>query len=274
MEPRTTLTCKTPVDVLASVPIALGFHPAESVVMLTFGAAAQFHARIDMPTTGAECAEVAAALCNPCKAHGVERVLFVHYSARDYRVSDAHTALSNLFRVQGVEVVEALHVHPVHGWRSIAGSHAPWTPIPAEVHPFTCEGVAAGVVVRKSREDLATAIAYDGSEPDDDTARMLAAMDIPDQRDAYLSSLTMATARETTERLAMMLRTVAPGQRANLASVLAVAQWLSGDGAAAWVAVDAARADGGTSLADLADALLSKAVPPSVWEDPVAGFRA
>ncbi|WP_370237796.1 DUF4192 family protein, partial [Nocardioides sp.] len=41
---------RTPEDLLATVPLVLGFTPEESVVMLTFGAPRSFHARIEMPT--------------------------------------------------------------------------------------------------------------------------------------------------------------------------------------------------------------------------------
>ena len=43
------LTFRTPEDVLAAVPVLLGFEPSDSVVMMTFGGRETFHARIDMP---------------------------------------------------------------------------------------------------------------------------------------------------------------------------------------------------------------------------------
>ena len=48
--PRATkLTTRTPEDVLAAVPVVLGFEPLDSVVMLTFGGGETFHARVDLP---------------------------------------------------------------------------------------------------------------------------------------------------------------------------------------------------------------------------------
>jgi hypothetical protein len=47
--PSTTLTARTPEDVLAVVPVVLGFEPTESLVMLTFGSDPPFHARVDLP---------------------------------------------------------------------------------------------------------------------------------------------------------------------------------------------------------------------------------
>ena len=45
----TTLTARTPEDILAVVPVVLGFEPTESLVMLTFGSDPPFHARVDLP---------------------------------------------------------------------------------------------------------------------------------------------------------------------------------------------------------------------------------
>ena len=43
------MTFRTTEDVLAAVPVLLGFEPSESVVMLTFGGRETFHARVDLP---------------------------------------------------------------------------------------------------------------------------------------------------------------------------------------------------------------------------------
>ena len=53
---------RSPEDVLAVVPVVLGFVPADSVVMLTFGASQPFHARVDLPPSRAEIPEVVEAL--------------------------------------------------------------------------------------------------------------------------------------------------------------------------------------------------------------------
>ena len=58
----TSLVARTPEDVLAVVPIVLGFVPEESVVMLTFGAERTFHARVDLPDHESEIPEMVSAL--------------------------------------------------------------------------------------------------------------------------------------------------------------------------------------------------------------------
>ena len=69
MTRTTTLTARSPEDLLALVPIVLGFVPRESVVMLTFGAQRTFHARVDLPVREAEVAEVVQALLEPARRH-------------------------------------------------------------------------------------------------------------------------------------------------------------------------------------------------------------
>ena len=52
----TTLTARGPEDLLAAVPVVLGFHPQDSLVMLTFGAVRSFHARVDLPPSADDAA--------------------------------------------------------------------------------------------------------------------------------------------------------------------------------------------------------------------------
>ena len=54
-------TARCPEDVLAVVPVLLGFVPEESVAMLTFGAPRVFHARVDLPPSREEIPEMVSA---------------------------------------------------------------------------------------------------------------------------------------------------------------------------------------------------------------------
>src|SRR3954454_6900688 len=85
-EPRlmpTTLTARGPEDLLAAVPVVLGFRPQDALVLLTFGPQQTFHARLDLPSTAGaqETAEIVEVLLAPCRRHDVDRVAFVIYSA-------------------------------------------------------------------------------------------------------------------------------------------------------------------------------------------------
>ncbi len=77
---KLTLTAKSPEDVLAMVPVVLGFTPTDSLVMLTFGAANPFHARVDLPDRPRDVRHVVASLLEPAARHGVSRVLLVGYA--------------------------------------------------------------------------------------------------------------------------------------------------------------------------------------------------
>ena len=60
MTQSTTMTARTPEDVLAVVPVVLGFEPHDSLVMLTFGADPPFHARVDLPDRRSEVPDLVA----------------------------------------------------------------------------------------------------------------------------------------------------------------------------------------------------------------------
>ncbi|MEO6509657.1 MAG: DUF4192 domain-containing protein [Nocardioides sp.] len=159
-----TLTAKTPEDVLAAVPLVLGFVPEDSVVMLTSGAAHPFHARLDLPLTAARCRDAAESLIGPARRHGVERVLFVLY-AGDARVARACArALVRRFRRGGVEVTDVLRSTGGRWFPlSLDGSEpdGPGTPYDVRGHLFTAQAVAAGRVTRASRGELAATVAAD-----------------------------------------------------------------------------------------------------------------
>ncbi|UUZ58874.1 DUF4192 domain-containing protein [Nocardioides sp. B-3] len=70
-------TC--PEDLLAFVPIAIGFPPARSVVMLSVEGARQFHARVDLPADESDVDDVLEALLRPARRHGISKVVFVVY---------------------------------------------------------------------------------------------------------------------------------------------------------------------------------------------------
>jgi hypothetical protein len=73
------------------------------------------------------------------------------------------------------------------------------------------------------------------------------------------------------DRLADLVRCAPPGQVAPAATVLAIAQWNSGDGARANVALDRAQADDPDySLAHLVGTALRSGLPPSTWAASLA----
>ena len=139
------LVARTPEDVLALVPVLLGFHPTHSLVMLTFGARRPFHARVDVPAARRDIGDVVDLLVAPVAREGATSVVLVLYAddgplPRRF-VRDVIAAM----RDHGVEVKEALRVsdgrwfpllHQVKAGR--AGR-----PFDISAHPFLADAVQA-----------------------------------------------------------------------------------------------------------------------------------
>ena len=102
---RTVLTFRTPEDVLAAVPVLLGFEPSDSVVMLTFGGRETFHARVDLPPPRRSTRRSTCCSSPPC-AHGVAQVLFVVYSDARATAPASLRRLAEAFAEAGIRVVD------------------------------------------------------------------------------------------------------------------------------------------------------------------------
>ncbi len=161
-----TLRARSPEDLLALVPVVLGFEPTESVVMLTFDAAHPFHARVDLPADRADAAAVADLLLDPAVRHRVGRVVLLLYSAEPDRrvVTDTWRALRRGCRARGLDVVEALRVTPTRYHPLLGGEprlRELGVPYDVASHPFRAQAVLDGRVTRRSRADLAADLAAD-----------------------------------------------------------------------------------------------------------------
>jgi Domain of unknown function (DUF4192) len=173
MTRTTTLTARSPEDLLALVPIVLGFVPQDSVVMLTFGAQRTFHARVDLPVREAEVAEVVQALLEPARRHLVRRVVFVLYAVDARAARTVARPLVDAFEEAGVEVIDVLRADGDR-WFTVLGRRrgVPLCGVAYDVsaHPFAAEAVLDGRVTHASREGLA-----DTLRPDPDRVAAVAA---------------------------------------------------------------------------------------------------
>jgi hypothetical protein len=162
----TTLTARGPEDLLAAVPVVLGFRPDESLVMLTFGAERSFHARLDLPAEpdDAAVAEVVDLLLAPSRQHAVDHVAFVVYTGDAEVAARLAAALVPAFVADGIGVVDVLRAHQ-GGWCSVpvrAGAEEPpLRPFDDRHHPFSAQAVFEGRVTHASREELRTTLAAD-----------------------------------------------------------------------------------------------------------------
>jgi hypothetical protein len=299
-----TLRAKSPEDLLAAVPVALGFEPQDSVVMLTFGGPTPFHARIDLPPPGdpAALTSVIDALLDPCRRHRTGRVVFVLYGSAAIHCRQVARRLRRAFEAERIEVVECLRADRGR-WFSADGrrSGVPPRGVPYDTgaHPFRAEAVMAGHVTRGSRDDVAASIGPDleaaaalevltesaalldaaelaalcrrhadaGTVPSDaEAAAMLRTIQIGVLRDAAWARLTREDAARHVALWKDLVRRAPAEVVPSAAAVLAFAAWLQGDGALAWCALDRCFAvDPEHRLGVLVSHLLADAMPPAAW---------
>jgi hypothetical protein len=294
----TMLTAHTPEDLLAAASVVLGFEPADSVVMLTFGGPDPFHARADLPPPE-EVDEAVESLLGPALRHGVRRVVFLLYADDGTLGRTVVRRLRREFRRAGIDVVDVLRAHRGR-WFAYGRSRAPLHGVPYDVsdHPFRAQAVFDGIVVQGSREavaallrpvaqavahvevavrravpsppgeiaDLVEARLRCGRFTDAELARLLLGLTEAGGRDAALTAISREAATEHTRLWTDAVQRSPEQLVAGPAAVLGVAGWLAGQGALAWCAVDRCRSvEPDNSLAGLVAEVLTRAVPPSAW---------
>lgn len=153
----TPFTARTPVDLIAVVPFVLGFHPQDSVVMLTFGAAETFHARVDLPTDPDEQEDVVEMLSAVLARHGVRRVALLLYTEDPWVAAGFHDIAVARFITDRVRLVAVLRVGREH-FHDAGDPEDPGAPYDVRTHPFTAERVLEGTVVHHDRAELAATL--------------------------------------------------------------------------------------------------------------------
>lgn len=296
---------RTPEDVLAAVPLVLGFEPAESVVMLTFGGPRTFHARVDLPRDRADLPELVEALRGPAVRHGVVRVLLVGYDRDGRWTGEVLRAVAAGMERVGIEVVACLRADRGRWWPvgpvPSPSERGPGTAYDAAGHRFRTRSVVEGRVTLPDRAALAAGLASAPGGPDPAVRSALARARVPSVRrvDALLADLLDTGERPDADQLATLLLVAeegrlrervqrrltrataprlvdlwsevvrrAPEERvADAAALLGLCAWVSGHGALAWCAVDRAReVEPPHGLAGMVATLLEAAVPPQEWE--------
>jgi hypothetical protein len=153
----TPLVARTPEDILAFVPIAIGFKPETSVAMLTFGDRPSFHARVDLPEDPDDVDDLVDALLRPSLRHHVRQVIFVVYDDDTTVADESAWSLLEAFTERGIEVIDVLRVHDGR-WFAVLPGRDPaayrGVPFDCGAHPFTARAVFDGRVTRGSRAEL------------------------------------------------------------------------------------------------------------------------
>ncbi|MGH8968012.1 MAG: DUF4192 domain-containing protein, partial [Actinomycetes bacterium] len=129
-----TLTAKNPDDVLAMVPFILGFHPEDSLVLLTLGEAAdRFHARVDLPDDPRDIPEVVRVITDAVTHNGIRRMVVVVYTHDECLAQSVSDPLIDAFDGLGVTVAAAIRADGDR-WYSLTGCTEPCCP--AEGTPY------------------------------------------------------------------------------------------------------------------------------------------
>ena len=304
--PPRGFVAREPADVLAVVPLLLGFEPEDCVVMMTFGAEHQFHARLDLPPAGAtdaEVSQVAALLVEPAVRHDVTGVLLVFYSDHAEQARRSARCLVDAFGAAGITVLDAIRADGQRHWPATGPGEG--TAYDVSAHPVRAQAVLDGHVTRRSRAELAatldpddrgradvaralehrSALAADevsalllgclatGSAPGaDEVAGLVRAVADPVVRDVAWLGMTRHDADRHVALWSDVVRRTPDEWLPGAAAVLGFAAWLSGSGALAWCAVDRCLAvDPDHVLGGYVGQLLERAVPPQAWAEAGAG---
>lgn len=152
-----TLRIKNPVDLVASVPLLLGFHPEESVVLVTVGGATEpFFARVDLPSGPADVEAVVQELCDVAGRNGLRTVALVLFTGDGAGARLVHEAFVDGLATRAVDVALAIRADGTR-WFPLSGLRG--DPDEGEeydlaTHPFTLQAMVEGRVVHESRTAL------------------------------------------------------------------------------------------------------------------------
>jgi hypothetical protein len=157
-----TVRATGPADLLALVPGFLGFHPEDSVVLITVGDARQpFHARVDLPTDPVGIEELTSYLSRVAARGGVRTVAVVVYSDDDALAEDLVDDLAERLWDEDVEVACAIRADGERWWVLGTNRGGPGTAYDLSCHPLTAQAVVDGTVVHASRRELADTLVGD-----------------------------------------------------------------------------------------------------------------
>lgn len=304
------LTVREPEDLIAFAPIAVGFEPRESVVMLSLRSPGGGpHARVGIPRAMEDVPEVVEVLLGAAGTNGVELVAFLVYGEDSPAVGAVARALVAGFTAAGIDVHDVIRLADDQ-WFPLAASGRPaaslaGVPYDVSTHPFTLEAILRGRVVRSSREELVALVRRRPDRPgvpdrvlaraatlppgevtrtvqrhvdartcldDAELASVAVSIVDPSRRDECWAWLDRSCAKDAADLWTDAVGRLPDEHAGDAAAVLAFVAWLSGDGALAWCAVDRCReVQEHNSLASLVSQLLEGSVSPDLWERPARG---
>ncbi len=162
------LNLRHPEDLLASVPVFLGFWPKDDIVLLTFGGRQNFQARTDLPPAELQTPDLLGRLADtvlePPERYGATHVILVYYGDDPRAIDDLHEFMRDDCGRRGLSLVSALAVEPTH-YRDLEHPEpiGRLTMLPYDIsgHPFVLDAIVQGRLTHRSREDLADSLGQD-----------------------------------------------------------------------------------------------------------------
>ncbi|MEH0822446.1 MULTISPECIES: DUF4192 domain-containing protein [unclassified Micromonospora] len=142
---RPRLTVRSPADLLAAVPYLLGFHPADSVVVVAMRAQrVVFAARADLPERGADPRLPAGHLGDVLRRQDADAATVLGYGPAE-RVTPTVDAVRAALTAAGLTVLEALRVTDGRYWSYLCAEAACCPPDGTPYDPGSSEVSAAAV---------------------------------------------------------------------------------------------------------------------------------
>ena len=159
-----------PADLLALVPGVLGFHPEDSVVLMTVGDGERpLHARVDLPARDPVAVDdLVQYLAALAARSDLRRVVVLVYGDDPGLAEAIVRPFDALLSGIGATLVCAVRASGQRWWRVGAPPDDPGTEYDVSSHPFMAQMVLDGTVVLGSRRELARSLV--GHDPEDAAA--------------------------------------------------------------------------------------------------------
>lgn len=275
---KPTFTASTPTDLIALAPVALGFHPEDSIVLLTFDRieGRQFHARVDLPPPD-DLAQVVRLLVDPVARHRIRAAAVLVFSHDVELTVSVAAALVPALSDAGCGLAAVLRVDD-ECYQDLLDPGAGPVPYDVSGHPITAQAVFLGRRTLGNRAEVADQLV--GADEDEVAAVRAAAVAAVDDwatrggRDRWVTGVIgrWLKSRSSLEvgECGALLHLLADERVRNLAwqlidpdtcealtdfwvhllrrcpdellpapaALLGFSAWLSGDGALAWCGVD------------------------------------
>ncbi|MEI2712870.1 MAG: DUF4192 domain-containing protein [Nocardioides sp.] len=201
-----SLTVRTPEDVLALIPMTLGFAPQESLILLSLRGPDSFHARITLPDLSVPNSgpptEFVQALVGPVLQHGLIEVILVAITSRPGAGESCVLAVGRALESHGVLVRDSLLADGQHWWPlSVDHGRGSARRYDLSDHPFHAAAVLRGKVIHASREEMEQTLSPDPQRMEVVDAKLASRVDsIQNTAQVALEHWSLALVAECTAR--------------------------------------------------------------------------